>query len=155
MKNEYCIENIAIDTSGRILVFDIENITFGNFYLLSGTDGLSRSSRENYFAEIIPQLLINAKDLGCYGGDFNCIIRKEDATRNPESKISPSLKRLVKTFNWQDSYRSLYPSTQCFSRYYGNERHGDGASRIDRNYHLGNIEILEVKYCSVIMWGLL
>ena len=53
VKNEYCIENIAVDTSGRILIFDIQNITFGNFYLPSGTDGLSRSSRENYFAEII------------------------------------------------------------------------------------------------------
>ena len=67
MKNEYSIENIKVDTSGRIIVFDIENITFGNFYLPSGTDGLLRSSRENYFSETIPQLLNNTKDAGCVG----------------------------------------------------------------------------------------
>ena len=149
VKNEYSIENITVDTNGRVLIFDIENITFGNFYLPSGTDNISRSSRENYCAETIPQLLVNSKDSGCYGGDFNCIVKKEDATRNPESKISPSLKHLIKTFSWHDSYRTLYPSTQCFSRYYGNDRHGEGATRIDRNYHYGSIKLVEVKYCSI------
>ena len=37
VKNEYSIENITVDTNGRVLIFDIENITFGNFYLPSGT----------------------------------------------------------------------------------------------------------------------
>ena len=149
VKNEYNVENILLDTTGRIIIFDVDNITFGNFYLPSGTDNISRSSRENFCAETIPKLLINTKDSGCCGGDFNCIINKEDATRNPESKLSPSLKRLVKTFSWQDSYRTLYPSSKCFSRYYGNDRYGEGATRIDRNYHYGSIEIVEVKYCSV------
>ena len=133
VKNEYITENIVMDTSGRILIFDIDNMSFGNFYLPSGSDNLSRSSRENCCAEIIPQLLINSKDSGCYGGDFNCIIKNEDATRNPETKISPSLKRLVKTFSWQDSFRTLYPSKKCYSRYYASDLHGEGATRIDRN----------------------
>ena len=149
VKNEFNVENISFDSNGRIIVFDIENLTFGNFYLPSGTDADSRSRRENYCCEIIPQLLINSKDSGCLGGDFNCIINKEDATKNPESKISPGLKRLVKTFSWQDSYRSLFPTSKVFSRYYGSERFGDGATRIDRDYHYGRINVVDAKYISI------
>ena len=84
VKNEFNVENISFDSNGRIIIFDIENLTFGNFYLPSGTDADSRSRRENYCCEIIPHLLINAKDSGCLCGDFNCIINNEEATKNPE-----------------------------------------------------------------------
>ena len=149
VKNELSVENIILDTSGRIIIFDIDNLTFGNFYLPSGTDASARSRRENYCSETIPQLLVNAKDSGCLGGDFNCIIDKLDATKNPESKHSPSLKRLVKTFSWKDSYRTLCPSDRVYSRYYGSDRYGEGATRIDRNYHYGEFEVMEARYCSI------
>ena len=61
---------------------------------------------------------------------MNCIIDKKDATKNPETKISRCLQRLVKVRNWQDSYRQLHPSTLTYSRYYENTR-AEGASRID------------------------
>ena len=86
VRNEFSVENITLDTNGRVIIFDIENITFGNFYLPSGTDAQSRANRENYLAETLPRLLVNSKDDGCLGGDFNCISHKEDATKNPESK---------------------------------------------------------------------
>ena len=108
-----------------------------------------RASRESYFAETIPQLLINAKASGCISGDFNCITEKKDATKNPENKISPSLKRLIKTFSWIDSYRHLFPTSNCFSRYYDNERFGEGATRIDRVYHFGDIAVREAQYVGV------
>ena len=149
VKNELNVENISCDSNGRIIIFDIDNLTFGNFYLPSGTDADSRSKRENYFCETIPNLLINSKDSGCLGGDFNSIIDKNDATKNPESKISPGLKRLVKTFAWHDSFRKLFPNSKVFSRYYGSERFGDGASRIDRDYHYGSMEVIEAKYISL------
>ena len=41
-------------------------------------------------------MMINHNQLGFIGGDLNCITEKEDATNNPESKISPSMKRLAK-----------------------------------------------------------
>ena len=110
---------------------------------------LSRSSRENYCAETIPQLLVNAKDAGCLGGDFNCITSKEDATKNPEAKISPSLKRLIKTFSWQDSFRGIYPTEKIFSRYYDSERFGEGATRIDRSCHYGSLIVSDAKYISL------
>ena len=83
--------------------------------------------------------------MGCVGGDFNCITDKSDATVNPESKMSNCLKRVLKTFDLQDSFRSLYPKLKIYSRYYGDSR-GHGASRIDRQYHYGGLTILEAKY---------
>ena len=69
VKNEFYVENIGFDSKGRIIIFDIENITFGNCYLPSGTDASARSSREKYFSEIIPNMLINTNDQA-----YNCLI---------------------------------------------------------------------------------
>ena len=133
VRNEVEVKNIAMDNEGRIIIFEVGDLTCGNMYIHSGTDANSRSQRENYFAEVVPRLLINHRDNGFIGGDLNCIIEKEDATNNPETKISPSLKRLVKTFRWSDSFRLLHPSSKIFSRYYSTDRY-EGASRIDRCY---------------------
>ena len=62
-------QNIKLDSNGRVIVFDIEEITFSNVYMPSGNDPLMRGSRENYAAEIIRQLLINKKSSGCIEGD--------------------------------------------------------------------------------------
>jgi len=121
-KNCHNISNINLDIDGKVIIFDIENITIGNIYLPSGT--------------------------GLIGGDWNCILNKEDATNYPEQKLFPSLVRLVKTFSFQDSYRILYPSRKCFSRYY-ETKFGGGASQFDRNYQYGQIMINEAKYESI------
>ena len=97
VKSVMCVENFRCDTAGRGLVFDIGNLTFGNLYGHSGTDGKSRSNRDNFFSETVPQLLTNCKPDGCIGGDWNSIIDKVDATIHPEAKISNTLKRVVKT----------------------------------------------------------
>jgi exonuclease III len=99
-------------------VFDIEDITFSNVYLPSGNDPVMRGSRENYAAEVIPQLLINKKSSGCIGGDWNSIVNDKDATHNQAQKISPSLKRLIRNFSWNDSFRTAHPESKIFSRYY-------------------------------------
>ena len=109
IKSDLEAENIVCDTEGRIIIFDVGNLTFGNLYLPSGTDSKSRASREQYCAETLPSLLIHSKSNGCIGGDLNCIIDKKDATKHPEAKMSPSLLRLVKTFQWQDCFRKLHP----------------------------------------------
>ena len=137
-----------MDIDGKVIIFDIENITIGNIYLPSGTDAISRSKRESLLSETIPRMLINRQMSGLIGGDWNCILNKEDATNYPEQKLSPSLVRLVKTFSFQDSYRILYPSRKCFSRYY-ETKFGGGASRLDRNYQYGQIMINETKYESI------
>ena len=108
-----------------------------------------RNSRETYSAEIIPQVLINSKDLGCVGGDWNSIIDEKDATKNPSSKKSNSLKRLVKNFSWRDSFREIHPDSKQFSRYYDNSLHGEGATRLDRMYHYGQLRIIQAFYVGV------
>ena len=137
--------NVRCDTSGRAIVFEIGCVTFGNFYAHSGTDGNSRANREAFCGETIPNLLINSQPSGCLGGDLNMIIDKRDATNNPESKMSPTFKRLVQSFSWRDSFRTLHPSAEQFSRYYSSTR-GDGATRIDRCYHYGDININSAAY---------
>ena len=145
VKNDLQVENIMCDTAGRVLVFEISGVTFANIYLPSGTDATARSQREKYSAEIIPQILVNRQFSGCAGGDFNCITSKMDATNNPDSKMSPSLSRLVRTFDWNDSYRTLHPNIASYSRYY-ETRGTSGASRIDRQYHWGNIVPVHAVY---------
>ena len=81
VKNTLTPEGIILHQSGRIIIFNIEDITFGNVYLPSGTDGPSRASRENFCGETIPTLLINSKSNGIIGGDWNNIISKYDCTR--------------------------------------------------------------------------
>ena len=142
-------ENIKFDTNGRIIVFNLENITFGNVYLPSGNDPAIRNNRENYSAEVIPQLLLNCKPSGCIGGDWNCITDAVDATKNASQKMSPSLKRLIKNFSWSDSLRSLHPDALIYSRYYEHIRFGDGATRIDRQYWWGNMEVVDIKHIGV------
>ena len=119
--------------------------TLGNIYGHSGTDAISRASREKFYAEVVPQLLTSRKLMGCIGGDWNSIVEQSDATVHPESKMSNCLKRVLKTFELKDSFRSLYPKTEAFSRYCGDSR-GHGASRIDRQYHYGNISVHEARY---------
>ena len=122
VSSELQTSNIKVDTEGRSIVFDIENVTFSNVYFPSGYNQEMRSNRENYASKILPQLLINSKDAGIVGVDWNCIVREEDATKNASQKISKSLKRLIKNFTWKDSFRSIHPHSKVFSRYYENEK---------------------------------
>ena len=145
IRSDLNFANVRCDTAGRAIVFDIGNTSFGNFYAQSGTDGQSRASRENFCAETIPNLLTNCQPSGCLGGDFNMIINKQDATAHQAAKMSPTFQRVVRTFNLADSYRELHPSTKQFSRYYGDSR-SEGATRIDRCYHYGDITVKKAVY---------
>ena len=95
VKSELSFENIRNDLDGRILLFDIGNMSFGNVYFPSGTDARSRSSREQYCSDVLPNMLVHSKEDGCIGGDFNCIVNSMDATHYPEAKMSRGLQRLI------------------------------------------------------------
>ena len=43
------IYDIKFDTAGRVIIFNIENITFLNIYPKARTDSNSRKMRENLF----------------------------------------------------------------------------------------------------------
>ena len=143
------VTNIRTDNAGRIIIFDAAGCTWGNFYLPSGTDGASRTLREHYSAEIIPQLMINRQKNGAAGGDLNSIISLHDSSRNAQTKMSPSFKTLVSAFSLTDSFRCLHPRKVQFSRYYSNTQQGEGASRIDRCYHWGDLTAVEAEYHSI------
>ena len=100
LKSDLLTENIRCDSEGRVIIFDLAGMTFGNIYLHSGTDASSRAGRENYCCEVLPMLLMNTNDTGCIGGDFNCIVDKKDATNYPESKMYRGLRRLIKLKGW-------------------------------------------------------
>ena len=149
VRNEFEISNIKKDTKGRVLVFDINNVTFGNVYLPSGTKATIRNSREEYCGTILPQLLLNKKESGCIGGDWNCIVSNVDATKNQSIKQSPCLKRLIKTFEWVDSFRQVCPSQKVFSRVYETQGGEEGGTCLDRSYHYGSIAVLQARYVGV------
>ena len=65
VKNVFTPENVRMDTMGRAIFFNIEDLTLGNVYLHSGTDGISRGGRESYCIVTLPQLLLNRKANGC------------------------------------------------------------------------------------------
>ena len=71
IRSDLIVEDVMMDTEGRVIVFDVAGVTFGNIYLPSGTDGSSRNQRENYCAQIIPQMLVNRNESACLGGYFN------------------------------------------------------------------------------------
>ena len=145
IRSDLSYRNIRCDTSGRAIVFDVDNVTLGNFYGHSGSDNISRNRRESFFAETVPNLLVNSQQHGCIGGDLNMIIDKLDATKNPDAKMSPTFKRLVRSYSWRDSFRELHPAERQYSRYYANSR-TEGATRIDRCYHYGDIAIKSAIY---------
>ena len=143
------VSNVRTDNDGRVLIFDAVSSTWANMYLPSGSDGSSRSLREHYSAEILPQLLLHRQPQGAAGGDLNSIISLKDSNRNANQKMSPSFKTLVSSFAWSDSYRQLFPHTTQYSRIYSNIHHGEGASRIDRCYHWGNLSVQEAEYHAI------
>ena len=86
VRSDIEVSNILTDNAGRIIIFDAAGCTWGNFYLPSGTDGASRTLREHYSAEIIPQLMINRQKNGAAGGDLNSIISLND-TKCPNKNV--------------------------------------------------------------------
>ena len=74
VNSAFSVDNFRCDTAGRAIVFELGGLTLGNFYGHSGTDAKSRASRENFYAEVVPQLLTNSRQAGCVGGDWNCIV---------------------------------------------------------------------------------
>ena len=122
-------------------LFSTLKITLVNLYIPSGTDSPSRCERERYFSEVIPQFLTNRLNVGCGGGDFNCFVDKMDCTNNPQSKMSPGLKKNIIAFNLHDCYRSKYPKENTFSHFYQVNGNTVGATRIDRSYSWGGLQI--------------
>ena len=147
IRNNLTYENVLKDSEGRLISVDVEDMSFVNLYLHSGTDQASRSERED-FINNIPNVLLYKKKAGLLGGDMNSIVDKKDALNYPEQKMSKCFKKLINLYQMSDTFRQIYPHSKQFSRYYvwkGKE----GATRIDRCYSWGNIRVQEAEYIVV------
>ena len=84
---------------------------------------------------------------GAAGGDFNSIVDLKDIVKFPQNKLSPLCKNLIRAFSWSDSFRELHPRAVQYSRYQGAD--GEGATRIDRSYHWGSLQVSDAAYHSI------
>ena len=144
INNNIATLNHKKDTNGRIISFDVGEATFCNIYIQAGSEREMRANRENQISEDLPNILFNCKPSGLVMGDWNCITKDEDATNNPASKKSPSLKRLITAFDWKDGHKIIHPTSKDFSHYYE-----EGATRIDRGYLFGGIKIINSEYFGI------
>ena len=149
VRNELPTKNEIQHPSGRLIAFDIGELTMTNVYLPSG-GGEARDQRENFFGQTIPNTLLSARRNGICGGDFNSITHPSDCTHNPEAKMSPNLKKLTRILSWQDTFRILHPQSQTFSHFYNRQMSGTGltaaASRLDRAYLWGDLKTVKAEY---------
>ena len=60
--------------------------------------------------------------------------------------MSPSLARMIKTFDMVDSFRFIFPSKKVYSHYYTSGQQGQGETRIDRSYNWGEVTVTSAKY---------
>ena len=147
VRSDLEVTNIHTDDDGRVIVFDAAGCTWAKMYIPCASGRIARENREEYFGNIIPQLMIRWLGQGAAGGDFNSIIYLKDSKKYPENKLSPTCKLLVNSFTWSDSYRTLHPRAEQFSRY--QSANSEGATRIDRAYHWGEIKVTEAAYYSI------
>ena len=56
---------------------------------------------------------------------------------------------MVSVFEMLDSFRSLHLHDSVFSRYYTSDEYGEGATRIDRTYHYGDVGVKKAQYIGV------
>ena len=147
VSNNLSIDNIIKDSDGRFISVDVDGSTIVNLYLPSGTDQNSKSKREDMI-DSIPNLLLYKKQNGVCGGDFNSIVDKKDSLIHPDQKMSKCLSKLIKLYGLKDAFRALYPHSRQYSRYYI-AKGVQGATRIDRCYVWGRLEVDEAVYIPV------
>ena len=115
---------------------------------LNLTDQASRNERENFISDVIPNLMIYRKRAGFICGDFNCITDKKDSLVHPDQKVSKCLRKLIDLYQVSDVFRTLYPHSLQFSRYY-TWKGVKGATRLDRIYSWGECSIEEAEYVGL------
>ena len=128
------INDVKYDTDGRIIIFNIDEITFCNVYPKAGTDSESKQEREDLLNLTLPNMLHHHKANIIIGGDWNCITENSECTSFPDQKRSPTLKRLLNLYNLKDTYKYVHPRGKEFSRYYASKDNQVNATRIDRIY---------------------
>jgi exonuclease III len=117
-KEHITLENVNKLPSGRGIAGWYEGLYIINIYAPSGSG--RRKDRDNFYMNDLLILLQHATHDYIIGGDFNCVLQREDCTGLPV--ISMPLSTLVRQCHLKDAWNMAY-----------------GAVRIDRIYMSGTV----------------
>jgi exonuclease III len=121
------ITNLTQLPSGPAMAVDVGATRIINIYAPSGT--AKRQERETFYNSDLPGILRkHAVDI--LGGDFNCVLDKNDATG--QGTYSRSIATLIKGYSLQDAWQPR-PGRKVYTHY---TRHG--GARLDRFYLTNN-----------------
>ena len=145
---KFSTKDELLHPSGRIIAFNIGDLTMTNIYLPSGAERTAKNLREDLCGQTIPNMMLAAKKKGMIGGDFNCITHPSDCTHHPEPKMSPNLKKTSTILKWRDTYRLLHPKSTTYSHFYNRQMTGTGLTQgaLDRSYTWGDIKTVSSEY---------
>ena len=148
INRKFSTKDVILHPSGRIIAFNIGDLTMTNIYLPSGAERTAKNLREDLCGQTIPNMMLAAKKKGMIGGDFNCITHPSDCTHHPEPKMSPNLKKTSTIPKWRDTYRLLHPKSTTYSHFYNCQMTGTGLTQgaLDRSYTWGDIKTVSSEY---------
>ena len=69
VRNNIPIDEVNMDSNGRVISINSNNYTFTNVYPSAGMDASSRQAREKLFSDTLPNLLHNRRQAGAICGD--------------------------------------------------------------------------------------
>jgi hypothetical protein len=128
--------------SGRAIAADVGPMRIVNIYAPSGT--AKRTEREQFYNNELPTVL-GMHPIDVLGGDFNCILEREDATG--QGSYSRALQMLLTGYTLRDSWQQP-PGRAVYTHHSVH-----GATRIDRIYlsdvqyaHKTNVQIIATPF---------
>jgi len=125
------LSNITQIPSGRGIAAQLRDTWLVNIYAPAGT--AKRTEREVFFNTEIAYLIRTLPTNMILGGDFNCVLSRDDCTGAPH--FSRALDLLVRSFDLQDAW-SPTTNNKGYTRYTHN-----GAARLDRIYMSTNLSL--------------
>lgn len=118
---------------GFMLFCKFENTSFINIYAKSGNCG--KNERRILFGDTLVNFVNKCDHKPILLGDFNCILDKKDCVLNADRKICHELKDFIRTMNYSDAFRILYPDKIEFTYFSAPAT----PSRLDRVYLPGEL----------------
>ena len=127
-KQNLNLENIYVIEENRIQTAQLGRLNLMNIYAPSGSEN-KYARREIFNQPVLRWYSSVHPNLPLAGGDYNCVLGRNDARYNAGKKSCVGLQTLVNTFNLSDAFRFLYPDKVEYTFH-----RADSASRLDRFY---------------------
>ena len=107
-KNSISFERVEMLPNGRGMSGVYHNTYFINVYAPSGTN--KRKERNDFYQNEIPYLFRTLPSQYILGGDFNCVLNKDDTTGTFQQ--SSTLQELVTNLNMKDAWINCHNNIQ-------------------------------------------